>query len=114
MPHNDNRVRLQHMLDAAEEIHRFLAGKTFADLSADRQLQYACLHCLSIIGEAANHLDPTFCESLSDVPWRPIIAMRHRLIHGYFEVELSFVWQTITVNIPQLISQLRTILDLAD
>lgn len=109
MPPNARRDRLRHMLDAAEEILTFTVHKTYDDFMADRQLQHACLHCFLIIGEAANTLDPAFCDAHPEIPWRPIIAMRHRLIHGYFDVELSLIWDTVAVNIPELIPTLRAL-----
>ena len=65
---NDNHQRLQHMLDAAEEANQFIAGKTYDDLLTDKQLQYACLHCLEIIGEAANNIDQDFHEAHPEIP----------------------------------------------
>jgi uncharacterized protein with HEPN domain len=35
--------------------------------------------------------------------------MRHRLIHGYFDVDLDRVWQTITTDLPPLVKQLEII-----
>ncbi|MHB9025906.1 MAG: HepT-like ribonuclease domain-containing protein [Armatimonadota bacterium] len=110
MRRKDNRQRVQHMLDAAEETLQFTAGKTCADLLDDRQLQHACLHCLEIIGEAANSIDQDFRDAHPEIPWRLIIAMRHRLIHGYFDIELSVVWDTIYMNLPTLVPQLRSLL----
>lgn len=110
MPHKDNRLRLRHMLDAAEELLQFTEGKTFDDLQADRGLQHICTRCLEIIGEAAANIEQEYQDEHPEIPWRPIIAMRHRLIHGYFEVELSVVWQTISVNVPELIPHLRALL----
>lgn len=110
MPHSDNRQRLRHMLDAAEELQEFTVGKTYADMQADRGLQHICLHCLLIIGEAANAVDQDFRDAHTQISWRPIIAMRHRLMHGYFDVELSIIWDTITLNIPTLLTQLRALL----
>jgi len=44
-----------------------------------------------------------------DIPWKDIIGMRNRLIHGYFEVDVELVWNTVTMNLPVLISQLKEI-----
>jgi len=110
MPHKDNQQRLCHMLDAAEELQQFTRGKTYDDLLAERGLQHICLHCLLILGEAANAVASDFQAAHPEIPWRPIIAMRHRLIHGYFAVELSVVWDTITQNIPPLLTHLRALL----
>ncbi|MFN0104209.1 MAG: DUF86 domain-containing protein [Bryobacteraceae bacterium] len=36
--------------------------------------------------------------------------MRNRLIHAYFDVEPSFVWETVSRDLPALVVQLRDIL----
>ena len=94
MPHSDNLTRLRHMLDVAEELIRITTGKTFDDLLIDRGLQLISIRCLEIIGEAAANIDQDFRDKHAEVPWRPIIAMRNRLMHGYFDIELTIVWNT--------------------
>jgi len=37
-------------------------------------------------------------------------GMRDRLIHGYFDVNLDVVWETVTQDIPPLIDQLEKLL----
>ena len=44
------------------------------------------------------------------VPWDDIIGMRNRLIHGYFDVDLDLIWETISNDIPQLLAELDAIL----
>ncbi len=36
--------------------------------------------------------------------------MRDRLIHGYFDVNLDIVWQTLQQDLPPLLAQLEKIL----
>ena len=36
-------------------------------------------------------------------------GMRDRLIHGYFDVNLDIVWETVTQDLPVLISQIEPI-----
>ena len=36
--------------------------------------------------------------------------MRHRLIHGYYDVDLDILWQTVTEDLPPLIATLEDIL----
>ena len=35
--------------------------------------------------------------------------MRDRLVHGYFDVNLDVVWETVTDDLPPLIAQLEKI-----
>ena len=37
--------------------------------------------------------------------------MRNRLIHGYFDVDVDLLWDTVERDIPTLESQIRAILE---
>lgn len=45
-----------------------------------------------------------------DVEWQIAVAMRNRLIHGYFDVDPDIVWETATVDLPKLRSAVQQIL----
>jgi uncharacterized protein with HEPN domain len=107
----DDRIRLQHMLDAAQEVISFTERRVREDLSKDRMLVLSVLKDLEIIGEAAGKVTAETRENLSDIPWADIIGMRNHLIHGYFEVDYNLVWDTIRSDIPFLISQVSKALE---
>ncbi len=44
------------------------------------------------------------------IPWADIIAMRHLLIHQYFGIDLDEVWNTVTIDLPNLEQQVRNLL----
>jgi uncharacterized protein with HEPN domain len=46
-----------------------------------------------------------------DVNWRGATAMRDRLIHGYFGVDVSILWETVTTDLPELNMQIKKIWD---
>lgn len=39
-----------------------------------------------------------------------MVGMRNRLSHGYFDVNLDIVWQTIETDLPELIKALKKII----
>ncbi|MXW23624.1 MAG: DUF86 domain-containing protein [Chloroflexi bacterium] len=95
------------MLDAAREAVSFASGHVRADLDEDRQLVLALVKDVEIIGEAANTVtEPTRLE-LPGIPWLEIVAMRNRLVHAYFDINLDIVWQTVQQDLPKLIGQLE-------
>ena len=51
-------MRLQHMLEAANEALSFIQGKTRPDLDKDRMLVLSLVKELEIIGEAASKVSP--------------------------------------------------------
>jgi uncharacterized protein with HEPN domain len=60
----------------------------------------AATHWFEIIGEAANGLSPGIRDAHPDVAWQDAIRMRHRLIHGYFDIDLDLLWDTIDRDLP--------------
>jgi uncharacterized protein with HEPN domain len=41
------------------------------------------------------------------VPWEDIVGMRNHLVHGYYDVDLDVVWDTVTQDLQTLIQLLR-------
>jgi uncharacterized protein with HEPN domain len=103
----DDAIRVRHMLDAAREAMSFATGRSRADLDRDRMLVLAIVKDVEIIGEAAARTTSATRHAHPEVPWAQIIAMRNRLIHAYFDVDLQVVWDTVTVDLPQLVTVLE-------
>ena len=62
-----------------------------------------------IIGEAATKVMdgyPEFTQAHPEVPWRSMRNMRNRMAHGYFEIDLNVVWDTVQEWLPELLKQL--------
>ncbi len=107
---HDDWVRLQHMLEAAQDALAFSQGRTRQDLETDRMLAFALIRCIEIIGEAASRLSAEIREQYPEIPWGDIIGMRNRLIHAYYDINLDILWKTIQDDLPPLIEQLRAII----
>lgn len=106
----DDLIRLRHMLDSALEAVSFVNDRTRPDLSTDRMLALSLVRCIEIIGEAASHVSQEFRERHTKIPWADIVSMRNRLIHAYFDTDLDRVWDTVTDDLPPLITALEEIL----
>jgi uncharacterized protein with HEPN domain len=106
----DDRVRLQHMLDAANEALTFIQGRIRADLDNHRMLVLSLVRELEIIGEAASKVSADTRSQNPSIPWQDITGMRNRLIHAYFDVDLDTVWNTVTKDLPLLKAELEKIL----
>ena len=105
----DDEIRLKHILDAARESVSFIEGHRREDLDSDRKLNLSLVKLLEIIGEAARGITEEFRQDHSELPWKSMAGMRDRLIHGYFDVNLDVVWETVTNDLPPLIDKLEKI-----
>ena len=95
------------MLLAARDAVDFAHGRTRDDLNTDRQLVLSLVKSIEIIGKAAARVSQETREAHPDIPWPKIIAMRNQLVHAYFEVNLTRVWETAQNDVPHLISLLE-------
>jgi len=116
---NENRLPdyLEHMLEAAQQACEYTEGLDKNDFLADKRTQQAVILNLVIIGEAVTKLLKDYEQFLDlhpDIPWRSMKGMRNRIAHGYFEINLDVVWDTVQTALPQLLESLPDILKNAD
>lgn len=107
---------LDHMLEAAQQACLYVEGLEKADFLDDKRTQQAVILNLLILGEAVTKLlnqDEPFAARYPQVPWRSMKGMRNRLAHGYFDINLDVVWDTVRTALPSLLAQLPAIQDAA-
>ncbi len=92
-------IRLRHMRDAARKALAFAEGKSRASLDQDEMLVLSLVKCIEIIGEAASKVSESCQRECQNIPWADIVAMRNRLIHAYFDINLNIVWSTGSTGI---------------
>lgn len=51
-------------------------------------------------------LDALFMVKHTEIPWRNIRGMRNCIAHGYFDINLDVVWETVRTALPELIAHL--------
>lgn len=103
-----DRIRLQHMLDAARIAVRSAEGRRREDLDNQEDLMvHGLVRLVGVIGEAANRVSDAAQSDLGDIPWPDVIGMRNRLVHGYFDIDLDILWATVQTSLPELIQRLE-------
>lgn len=109
---------LSHMLEAARLSRSYVQNLTKTEFLQDRRTQQAVVLNLMTIGEAAGRIVgecKEFAAAHPEVPWAQMRGMRNRMVHGYFNIDLNIVWDTVQSSLPELeralqaTSELRTI-----
>ena len=107
----DDRQRLIDILEAIENIERYVNSEGEPRIIADDELiQVWVVHHLQIIGEAASKISGSLREKYPEVAWGGMIGMRHVLVHGYFETNANIVWKAVERDLPILKPQIGAIL----
>ena len=81
---------------------------------SDLKTQSAIIHQLLVLGEAVKQLSSEFRDAHPEVPWALAAGLRDRLIHGYHDVDLDIVWRTVQRDVPELLAQLKPLLQGSD
>ena len=90
-------------------MHALCAGNNQKSVLADKRTQQAVIMNLVIIGEVATRVMEAYSEFAAkhpEIPWSGMRGMRNRIAHGYFDINLDVVWETIQKALPELIEQL--------
>lgn len=103
--------RLRHMIDSINNVNQYMEGKSESDLASNSMLFFAVVKNIEIVGEAAYKLTLEFKEQHPATPWRQIVAMRHILVHGYYQVSASEIYNVYKKDLPNLLSQVKSYLE---
>ncbi|MBR1869635.1 MAG: DUF86 domain-containing protein [Bacteroidales bacterium] len=106
-----DKGRLEHILTSIELLMQDAFSIERGKLTEDRLKYYGIVKSLEIIGEASYMLSPQFKEAHPETPWREIIALRHVLVHGYFNIQSDEVWNILHSDIPALRQQVKAYLE---
>lgn len=111
MPSREWRFYLEDMIRFSEKVITYTHGMD-QDAFVGSGLTYdATLRNLELIGEAATHVPDEVRAAHPDIPWRMVVALRNRLIHGYLGVDDDTVWSVIQDDVPFLIERLVFVRD---
>jgi len=105
-----DKIRLQHIIDAINEIQEYLKESNFTIFLENSMMRFACIKQMEIIGEASNHITTALKSKFSEIEWAQIVGMRNVFTHEYFGIDSSLVWQIIMNDIPELKEKIENVL----
>lgn len=97
---------LDHVAEAVGHACDYTEGMSKAAFLADTRTQQAVIMNLMIMGEVVTKLlqdYAPFLDAHEQIPWRSMKGMRNRIAHGYFDINLDVVWDTIQTALPELL-----------
>ena len=106
----DPKVYLDHIMHSIGAIENYLQGVSKEEFLNSEEKQDLISRRLEIIGEAVKQIPEDFKQKHEEIPWRDIGDMRNVLIHVYFDVDYTIVWETAIELIPVLKRQIEKLL----
>jgi len=84
---------------------------TYQEYLDDPLYNGAVIRFIEVIGEAVKHVPDEIRQAYPDVAWKKIAGMRDKLIHGYSEINLYYVWQVANEMVPCLYDNVKKIIE---
>jgi uncharacterized protein with HEPN domain len=98
---NRDQTYVNQILDAINKIQEYtVEGRdVFYETII---IQDAVMRNIEIIGEIAKRISDDFKEIYDTVPWRKMAGIRDVLIHDYDSIDMSIVWNVISMELPKI------------
>ncbi|MCD4793008.1 MAG: DUF86 domain-containing protein [Bacteroidales bacterium] len=104
-----DKERLNHIIESIDNIFEFTENLKFTDFENNKMLKFAVIKNLEIIGEASNLLTKELKEKHNKIQWHLIIGLRNVLVHGYYQISNSIIWNTITDDLLSFKTKIENI-----
>ena len=102
---------LKHILDECYYIQETITPEfSLTDLRANETIKRAIVRSLEIIGEATKKVPNEIKLQWKEIEWKSMAGMRDILIHNYFGINYSIVWDVIKNKIPELTIQIQKVI----
>lgn len=110
MSKHDPLVTLRQIEEFARQAAQLGREGTRELLESDWKYHLAAERAVELVGESATRLPDELRARHPQIPWREIIGMRNRLIHGYDGVDNDIVWDVLAIQAPALAEKLSGII----
>jgi uncharacterized protein with HEPN domain len=101
-PAREWRFYIEDMVVFCDKVLLYTQALDRVSFAADAMRYDATPRNLELIGEAATHVPTEIRAAAPDVPWRMVIAVRNRLIHGYLGIDDDTLWSIVRDDLAPL------------
>ncbi|MGK5088309.1 DUF86 domain-containing protein [Bdellovibrionota bacterium FG-2] len=113
MPPRNWTIRINDILEAIKRVEKYTNDISFSEFEGDEKTVDAVIRNFTVIGEAAARVPNDIRKKESTIPWDKIIGMRNFLVHEYFGITLSVVWNTAKTDLLTLKPLLKNLIALS-
>jgi uncharacterized protein with HEPN domain len=98
------------MLDAIEQLERYIRGMSESEFSSRPMVQDAVARQIEIVCEAAGSVSTEFQNLHPKLPWAKTIEIHNKITGDDFKLNIPVVWNTVQDDLPLLKQTIRKLL----
>ena len=107
----DDKYYMSKAMSEIELIIDYSDGNTLYELQNSPAVLDGIIFRLIQLSEQISKISELFKSLHPEIRWQSIKGFRNRLVHDYGEVDLEFVYNAITVDVPKLKQDLNKYLE---
>jgi uncharacterized protein with HEPN domain len=107
MSNRNVALLLDDIIESGEKILRYVQDLSYEQFLNDDKTVDAVIRNFEIIGEAANRLPDDFKEKHQEMDWYRIRGFRNRIVHHYFGIDYSILWQIKETFLPEMLLDIK-------
>ena len=104
-------ILFEDLHSSIEKIESYIKGLSENDFFSNQMIIDAVVRNIEIIGEIAKQFPVSIKDKIPEIPWKALSGIRNRIVHEYFNIDVSIIWQIVTKDLPELKLNLRKLLD---
>lgn len=97
-----DKIIIKKIVEYINDIEQYTQNMETEEFFKDKKTMTACAFSLTQIGELAKEIDDETISNTSEIPWKSIKGMRNKIVHDYDNIDLSVLWSTIKISLPEL------------
>ena len=101
---------LLNIKDDAELLLKLTDEYDFEHFLSDEKTKLAVSMLLIKIGESVKKLSESFKQETQEIEWREIIGLRDIAVHNYDGLNMDWIWENVTTDVPDLLERVKGIL----
>ncbi len=111
MKARSDSLYLYDIAECCRKIAEYVDGVAEDAFKQNSLLQDAVVRNIEIIGEASKCLSSELRAASPQIEWKEIMRMRDKIVHHYFKIDVGVVWQTVSLDVPEMKIQIDSILE---
>jgi uncharacterized protein with HEPN domain len=104
-------ILFEDLFSSIEKIESYTKDFSYNDFFSNHMVIDAVVRNIEIIGEIAKQIPDNIKNDIPEIPWKALSGIRNRIVHEYFNIDVSIIWQIITKDLPELKRNIKKQID---
>ena len=109
MSKREPRLLIDDIIESSSKILTYTKNLSLNEFINNSLIVDAVIRNMLIIGEAANRLPAEIKENNPQINWQRIRGFKNRIVHDYFGIDFTIIWQVKEIFLPDLVTKLSAL-----